>query len=331
MKINKINDNTKANTKDINNNNNNENGDKNNENNGQVFHGNFTVIAYTDLSNVPFCKGVTYTIKWVFRTVNNENYHDKNHHDQSNGKSNSKSSGKNGDTSGNNGNERTEISVYLDINAPPSMYRTFIMAGIEKDIKAMIDDYYVCLKMLVGGSTGGGSGDGSSSGGSGSSSRNTRTLILRGEGEKDLLSFIGRNSSGDVYRYSNTYNTKDSKNGKSEEVGRIEEEIENMKNNFYANVNSDNGDVGTDDSNDNMDNDISSSINGSNNCGKNDSNNSDTNTTTNNTNIGNGNNNGNNNGNIDASQTSIGIDDNKNNNYHYLVLKNKLNYLRNNG
>ena len=149
------------------NNHQNDNGNQNQNGNGDiremkipspVFTESVTIVGFMNLSNMPFCQNCTYKTRWEFRNTEIENAN-------KNGNKNVgiRKTSKMG----------TEISVFLTIDCPSSIYHSFIVSGIKKELKAVVDQFQLSAKKLL-------------------DEMFFCEKTVRGNGEKKILEIIGK-------------------------------------------------------------------------------------------------------------------------------------------
>ena len=131
---------------------------RNAENWSPIFTESVTIVGFMNLSNMPFCQNCTYKTRWEFRNTEIEN--------------GSKKSNKNMDVR-KNGKMGTEISVFLTIDCPSSIYHSFIVSGIKKELKAVVDQFQLSATKLL-------------------EEIFFCEKTVRGEGEKRLIEIIGK-------------------------------------------------------------------------------------------------------------------------------------------
>ena len=123
-----------------------------------VFTESVTIVGFMNLSNMPFCQNCTYKTRWEFRNTEIENAN-------KNGNKNTgiRKTSKMG----------TEISVFLTIDCPSSIYHSFIVSGIKKELKAVVDQFQLSAKKLL-------------------DEMFFCEKTVRGNGEKKILEIIGK-------------------------------------------------------------------------------------------------------------------------------------------
>jgi hypothetical protein len=165
-----------------------------------------TVIGYTDLSHMPYCKDCSYTVRWEFSNI------------EINGKGNYKSNNKlKNNEIKNNSKMGTAVSVFLNIECPPSLYRSFIISGIKKEIKNIADKFFSSAKIIL-------------------EDNDFMEKIVRGEGELKLLKTIEK----DIFDYEKISDDgKEIEMNKNENVYKSNYENENEPFNKNLNKNDD--------------------------------------------------------------------------------------------
>ena len=119
-----------------------------------------TIVGFMNLSNMPFCQNCTYTTRWEFRRTDMDTV--------KGSSKNEKKNDKKGVLQG------TSVSVFLSIDCPSSIYHSFIVSGIKKELKAVAEQFQKSSQKLL-----------------------DEVLFtekaVRGEGERALLGLMGGN------------------------------------------------------------------------------------------------------------------------------------------
>ena len=125
-------------------------------------YGSAVLVSFMNLSDISWCKGCSYSTRWVFETIpfDSEDFHDENSYINRTSK------------------YVTKVSVTLDVKGPPSMYYSIISSRITSELKLFIEHWKRnALNILVDGAR---------------FYERQKQLPL---GELDLLESIGRNVS----------------------------------------------------------------------------------------------------------------------------------------